>query len=271
MHTGPKQHDWKWPAVLNLTLGGMGAGHYLMGLLLVLPHTAPWAQPLTAAARLLGPALVGAGLLALTLEAGHPSKSVYLLTNLRHSWMSREALAGGLFILAAGLDWLMPNPLLRGLAALAGFGFIVAQGMLVPSASGVLTWNTPVVPWFFLTCGLATGIGALLVVNSIWGAPSRVPLAWVALIMALANGLVWLVYLNLPGEAFRRGIAPLRRVRHMALTLGFGHVLPMALLLAASTIAAPLAVPVAGLALIGGGAIQKYAFSLDGGTLRSVI
>jgi DMSO reductase anchor subunit len=271
MISGQKQNDWKLPAVLNLTLGGMGTGFYLIALLLVLPQPANWTLPEVAIIKLLGPVLVGMGLLSLTLEAGNPLNSIYLLTNLRHSWMSREALAGGIFILAAGLDWLMPNPIMQGIAALAGSVFMFAQGMLVWRASGVLTWNTPTVPWFFLTCGLATGSGAILVINGFFNAPSWLSLPFVTMILALLNALAWFVYVNMPGEAFRRGIAPLRRAGHLALTLGVGHALPIALILIALTMSLPTLVPIAGLALIFGGAIQKYTFSFDGGTMRSVI
>ena len=140
MESGHKQTSWKIPAVLNLTLGGMGAGFYLIALLLIFPPqgadmTQVFVQ--TAVFKLLGPLLVSVGLISLTTEAGHPLKSIYLLVNLRHSWMSREALAGGIFILAAGLDWLIPSLILKIIAASAAFVFILAQGMIVWRASGV--------------------------------------------------------------------------------------------------------------------------------------
>jgi DMSO reductase anchor subunit len=273
MLPGQKQNVWQLPAVLNLTLGGMGAGYYLVTLLLILPPNPDWTQSLTQTTifKLLGPALVSAGLLALTTEAGHPLHSIYLLTNLRNSWMSREALAGGIFILAAGLDWLIPNPVLQSLAALAGLTFIIAQGMMVWRASGVLTWNAPTVPWFFLTCGLATGVGLMLVVLAGFNANSWVPVPLVASIVAIANALVWTVYLNTPGEAFQRGISPLRRMSQIALILGVGHLLPAALMIAVLAAPQPLATLIAGLALIAGGVMQKFTFAFEASAMRSVI
>jgi len=273
MLPGQKQNVWQLPAVLNLTLGGMGAGFYLITLLLILPQNADWAQSLTQTAifKLLGPALVSVGLLSLTTEAGHPLNSIYLLTNLRNSWMSREALAGGIFILAAGLDWLMPHPVLRGIAALAGLVFIIAQGMMVWRASGVLTWNTPLAPWFFLTCGLATGSGSMLVVSTFLKVDALVSLPLVTLIVAVANALVWTVYLNTPGELFQRGIAPLRQTSHIALTLGVGHLLPIVLILITLATTQPLVTLMAGLALIAGGVMQKFAFAFQASAMRSVI
>jgi phenylacetyl-CoA:acceptor oxidoreductase 26-kDa subunit len=273
MLPGQKQNVWQLPAVLNLTLGGMGAGFYLITLLLILPQNADWTQSLaqTAVFKLLGPALVSLGLLSLTTEAGHPLNSIYLLTNLRYSWMSREALAGGIFILAAGLDWLMPNPVLQGIAALAGLVFIIAQGMMVWRASGVFTWSVPTVPWFFLTCGLATGSAVMLVVTAFLNANSWVSLPLATLTAAIANALVWTIYLSTPGEIFQRGIAPLRQTSHIALTLGVGHLLPIVLLFITLTMSLPLAIPIAGLALIVGGVVQKFAFAFEASAMRSVI
>jgi phenylacetyl-CoA:acceptor oxidoreductase 26-kDa subunit len=273
MLSGQKQNAWKLPALLNLTLGGMGAGYYLIALLLILPHSADWTQSLvqTAMFKLLGPLLVIVGLLSLTVEAGHPFKSIYLLTNLRNSWMSREALAAGIFILAAGLDWLMPSPMLRCIAGLAALVFIIAQGMIVWRASGVFTWNTPVVPWFFLTCALLTGSGVMLLVSRIFSTSSWVSLPFVTVIIAISNSIVWLVYLKTPGEVFQRETKPLRQMSHIARTLGVGHALPIALLVIALTMPLPLVIPLAGAALIFGGVIQKSEFAFEASSMRSVM
>ena len=273
MLSGQKQNAWKIPAVLNLTLGGMGAGYYLIALLLIVPHSADWIQSLAQAAlfKLLGPLLVCIGLLSLTVEAGHPFKSIYLLTNLRHSWMSREALAALVFILAAVLDWLTPGAILRGIAGLAALVFILAQGMIVWRASGVFTWNTPAVPWFFLTCALATGCGVMLVVGRVFSTSSWLSLPLVTVVITILNALVWLVYLNTPGEVFQRETMPLRHMSHMARTLGVGHALPVALLLIAWAMPLPFIVPVAGVALIFGGVIQKSEFAFQASTMRSLV
>jgi DMSO reductase anchor subunit len=215
--------------------------------------------------------LVCLGLLSLTTDAGQPLHSIYLLTNLRRSWMSREALAGGIFIIAAGLDWLIPNPVLRGVAALSGLIFMVAQGMIVSRASNVITWNAPMVPLFFLTCGLATGSGLMLIVLSLFTAPSAISLPLVGLITALANALVWTVYLRTPGEAFQHGVEPLRQRNSVALTIGVGHLLPIVLLIAALAMPQPLTVAAAGLALIFGGVRQKFGFAFKGSTMRSLV
>lgn len=273
MEPSQKQKVWHLPAALNLTLGGMGAGFYLVTLLLILPESCGWAQSLMQAAvfKLLGPVLVIVGLLSLTTETGQPVHSIYLLTNLRRSWMSREILAGGIFIIAAVLDWLIPSPVLRGVASLTGFVFIVAQGMIVSHASSVITWNAPMVPLFFLTCGLATGSGLMLIVIPLFSMSSTMSLPLVGLVIAFANGLVWATYLRTPGEAFQSGIEPLRQPITVALTLGVGHLLPMVLLIATLAVPQPLTIAAAGFALIFGGVRQKFGFAFKGSAVRSLV
>jgi phenylacetyl-CoA:acceptor oxidoreductase 26-kDa subunit len=272
MEPSQKQSAWQVPALLNLILGGLGAGFYVITLL-TLPQNGGWTQsPLQCAViKLLGPAFVSLGLVSLTTEAGHPLNSIYLLTNLRRSWMSREALAAGVFIIAAGLDWLVPNLILQGVAAVAGLVFIFSQGMLVLRASGVITWNVPIIPWFFLTSGLATGAGMLLIIVSFLGMPSLALLSLVALVIAIVNTLVWVAYLNTSGEAFQRAIKLLRQTNNLALTIGLGHLLPIVLLIAALVQPQTFLVVIAGLALIIGGASQKFGLAFQASVLRGLV
>ncbi len=221
--------------------------------------------------KLLGPALVAVGLVSLTFEAGRPVHSIYLLTNLRYSWMSREALAAGLFMVVAALDWLLPNPILQWIAAIAALAFIIAQGMMVLRAAGIVTWNVPSVPVFFLTCALASGCGLLLLVQSLSVSPFTTGLWLAALAIALANALVWFVYLASPGDTFQRGIAPLRSLNSLLLTIGVGHLLPIFLLLTALLLALPALIPLAGLLLVVGGVLQKFGFAFEGSAQRSLL
>jgi DMSO reductase anchor subunit len=272
MEPSQKQSAWQAPALLNLILGGLGAGFYVIALL-TLPQNDAWARaPIQCAViKLLGPALVSLGLVSLTVEAGHPLNSIYLLTNLRQSWMSREALAAGVFIIAAGLDWLTSNPISQGVAAVAGLVFIFSQGMLVLHASGVITWNVPIIPWFFLTCGLATGAGLLFIVVSALGVSSSTWLPIAMLITAIVNAAVWVAYLNAPGQAFQCAIEPLRRRNSLALTLGLGHLLPIVLLVANFVQSQTPLVVAAGLALIIGGASQKFGLAFQASALRGFV
>jgi hypothetical protein len=79
------------------------------------------------------------------------------------------------------------------------------------------------------------------------------------------------VYLHTPGEAFQRGIEPLRQLNSVALTIGVGHLLPIVLLIAALAMPQPLTVAAAGLALIFGGVRQKFGFAFKGRVMRSLV
>lgn len=273
MHNPQNQNAWKLPAVLNLTLGGMGAGYYLISLLMINVSNTVW-LPFTLQTilvKLIGIILVCVGLLVLTTEAGHPLKSIYLLANLRQSWMSREALAAMIFILAAGLDWLFPSAIFQVLAAIAGLVFMVSQGMIVWRASSVYTWNSPLVPWFFLTCGLTSGSGLLLVVSNLLNLAFSSVILAIILIVLLFNLLIWILYLRTPGDTFQRGIAPLRKSDQLRLTIGVGHLLP-ALLLIIGMIGTQWWIAfLAGGLMVFGSVLQKFSFAFKGSSMRSVL
>lgn len=276
------QRVWKLPAVVNFSCGGIGTGFYLVGLLLAPAPGGNWLQSLLVSApfKLLGPALVGFGFLALSTEAGRPMRGFNLFRHLRRSWMSRETLAAAIFLPAAGLDWMFPNPGLRAIAAVAALALMLCQGFIVYRARGVTAWNTPLMPLLFTTSGLASGTGlALIVVPLFVGFSSQIvyaelPLAFVGLVTAGLNASVWLVYSNLPGDAFRKATAVLHRGDRLALVIGVGHVLPM-LLLAAGTLASPsgpsgIFLVVCGAALVLGGVSQKFGIIMEAGYLRAI-
>ncbi len=282
--TAQKQKVWKWPAATNFSLGGMGTGYYLAGLLLVHVIPGDWFPALlqTAVFKLLGPALVGIGFLALTTEAGRPQRGINLLRHLRRSWMSRETLAAALFIPLAGLDWLFPNPALCLSAALAALALMVCQGFIVYRARGVTAWNTRWMPLFFVTSGLATGSGLMLVVFTLFDLlfGERVytiaSLPLVALSTGILNLGVWLLYLRPSNHAFQKATAALRHPNALALSVGLGHLLPILLLTLAlltnlASLGQSAVVILAGLGLIFGGVSQKFAIILDAGYLRSIV
>ncbi len=288
-----KQKVWKWPAATNFSLGGMGTGFYLIGLLVSLPQNGNWVQLLlsspnsnwiqlaflSAAFKGLGPALVGLGFLALTTEAGRPQRGINLFRHLRRSWMSRETLAFAIFAPAAGLDWLFPHPALRTIAALSALALMICQGFIVYRARGVITWNTPLMPFYFVTSGFSTGAGLMLVVvtwfNALLGQnlQSAVSLFFLGAVIAALNMVMWGVYLLIPDDAFQKATGVLRLPRAVTPIVGLGHLLPILLLLAAlNDVTAPQAVIAltSGLALMFGGVRQKFAIVLEVGYLRAI-
>ncbi len=276
-----KQTVWRWPAVAQFTLGGMGTGFYLLGLLIVTRsgRDMPESFVLAAVFRLLGPALAALGFLALTTEAGRPLRGINLFRHLRRSWMSRETLAGALFIPAAFLDWLFPHPALRALVAVAAAALMISQGFIVYRARAVTAWNVPVVPLLFVTAGFATGGGLMLLVALLGGLPLTPTLAVIELILIGLNLAVWLYYLRWPDAAFQVATSALRRPNAQGLIVGIGHVLPAVLLMlvllipatgAGSTLRLGAAA-LAGLAVLVGGLGQKAGIILEAGYLRAIV
>jgi phenylacetyl-CoA:acceptor oxidoreductase subunit 2 len=271
-----RQETWGWAAALNFILGGMGAGFYLLSLLLLnLPvETAGRQQPsavLTAA-----PILVLLGLAVLALEAGRPLRSRYLLSHLRNSWMSRETLAALLFVPCALLDAFFPILLLRLIAAAAAIAFILSQSFLVYRARGIEGWNNPLLPLLFVASGFATGSGPLLLAAAWEGTVPARHAGWTALICLVLDLAVWLLYLrHCRNGGASRSVQALCRPRSLLLTVGVAHLLPMALLLPLIILPGKLAawpvLAVAGWAVIIGGAGLKGAILLKAGYLREIV
>ncbi|MBI4673646.1 MAG: dimethyl sulfoxide reductase anchor subunit [Chloroflexi bacterium] len=286
-----KQRVWKTPAVVNFSLGGIGAGFYFLALFVNLPGDGNWLPALlssnaawlpmaflAALFKLLGVALAGLGFIALTTEAGRPQRGINLFRHLRRSWMSRETLAFFLFVAFAGLDWLVPNPLLRALAALAALFLMLAQGFILYRARGVTAWNTSLMPLYFLTAGLMTGAGLLLVlfplVNLFTPLTSSLSFAAAGILTAILNLALWLIYLRTPDAAFQNAVAALRAPNPFWQIVGIGHLLPALLLAFAwANPAAPLSAVleiVAGGLLLFGGVRQKWGIILQAGYLRAI-
>lgn len=288
-----KQRVWKLPAVVNFTMGGIGTGFYLLALLVNLPANGEWLQAFLAGQpdwfalafvagvfKLLGVGCAGIGFIALTTEAGQPQRGINLFRHLRRSWMSRETLAFFLFTAFAGLDWLFPFPLLRALAAAAALFLMVAQGFILYRARGVITWNTPRVIFYFLTCGFMTGAGLMLVVFNALQVfiplSSAFSFAAIGFAAALFNLALWFIYLQSNDAAFPKATQALRTQKAMLQIVGVGHILPALLLILAMALGpGPLLTPVieilAGMLLLFGGARQKYGIVLEAGYLRAVV
>lgn len=284
-----KQTVWEWPAVANFSLGGIGTGFYLLGLLIAaLPGGDMSQSPLWNAVpsatlrtgfKLLGPALAGLGFLALTTEAGRPLRGLHLFRHLRRSWMSRETLAGAVFIPAAVVDWLFPYPALRTLAAIGAVGLMISQGFIVYRSRAVTAWNVPLMPLFFVTSAFATGCGLVLLLVPLSGMALGWNLMVIGLICVVLNLVVWLLYLRRAGDDFQEATQALRRPDALILMVGVGHLLPVLLLLLALLASGPdagvgfqnIAAALAGLAMMAGGVSQKAGIILEAGYLRAIV
>jgi len=274
-----KQKRWGWPAVANFILGGAGAGFYLLSFLTMILEAGTFALSEPASFGLLAPVLVSLGFLALTIEAVRPLRGRHLFRHVRHSWISRETLAGAIFVPAAVLDWLFPHPALGVLAVAAALGLMISQGFIVYRARAVTAWNVPIMPLLFMSSGLASGGGLVLLVAALDRLPLARGLVVIGLICVVLNLAVWLLYLRWShATPFRLATDALCRPIAVILTAVLGHVVPLLLLLLLlirpgvdARVELPHVVTaLSGLAMIVGGMSQKVGIILAAGYTREI-
>ena len=282
-----RQHTWHGLAVANFFCGPTGVGLYLLAVvtgwlagrnapLLDLAHPlaslagwSPGAFSPRQWAGLLGPILVAIGLLSVAAEAGRPFRGFNVFRNLRRSWMSRESGFAIVFMVLALADTLLwQSAPVQAVAALAGMGVALAQGLILSKAKGVPAWNVRIMPVYFIVSALTFGCGALLVLLALHGEQPHEPAAWSVLGLALlgADLMVWQRYLaTLPRtETFRHAVALLRRPVWLLVIEGVGHLLP-ALLLFIAALQPALALPLmalAGVCILAGGLGARIAVLL---------
>jgi DMSO reductase anchor subunit len=272
-----RQQVWGWPAVLNFTVACSGAGLWLFQL-----AADNWLQGRillggTGWERWAGPFLLAAGMAPLAFEAGKPSRAWRAMTNLRHSWMSRESLAAAVFLAASVLGLTQSRSEWLWLAGLAAVAFIVSQGCIIWRCKAVPAWNTAPVVWFFVTSALLSGsaIGLLL---AVWGGPAGeqvriggvLTLGWLLLDLG-----AWARYLQRQsGPALQDHISWLRG--RTWLIVGIARIMPAAILLAwlvvgpaAGAWARGAAAFAASVALFGT-ALQKAGLLRHSGYLREI-
>lgn len=263
------QRLWGWPAVINFSAGGLGAGLYVVSALAADFQ----ATPTLRVAAWLGPALVALGFGAVAAEAGRPWRGVRVLTRIGSSWMSRELALGGLFGGLALGEFVWPSAGLRVLAMLAAIGLAVAQGLMLRRARAVAAWAVGIVPVLFLVSALLSGAALHALVSVGLGLPpGRALLGAFMALLALGAG-VWGAYLGWSDDpVFRQAIQPLRSGRGAVVLAATGYFGPFALV--ALALAWP-ALTLGGAALAGvltvAGQVQaKSALILEAGRLRPV-
>jgi DMSO reductase anchor subunit len=264
-----RQTLWGWPAVANFVLGGLGAGFYAVALLAAGFERSPGVTVASWAA----PALVLAGFAAVAGEAGRPMRGPRVLARLWTSWMSRELLIGGAFVLLCAADLAFPLRLHRAQALAAALLLALAQGFIVRRSRGVTAWDVPIVPLLFLLSALLSGVGAALLVEAAGRRPVDPALPAIVLVLLVATSVAWARYLSWSShESFARAIAPLREGYAAFLVAGAGHVLPLVLVGLALLVplAAAPALGLAGALLIAGQVYAKARFILAAGQLRPI-
>jgi formate-dependent nitrite reductase membrane component NrfD len=264
-----RQILWGWQAVVNFTLGGVGAGLYGTAVLAAgFDRT-----PAVVLASWLAPLLVLAGFAAVAGEAGRPLRGPRVLWKVRTSWMSRELWIGGVFVLLVAADIAFPLRLHRALALAAAILLALAQGMILRRSRGIAAWDAAVMPWLFLGSAAVSGSGVYMLLEVLAGravAPAVIEASLVLLVAAL--GLDRAYVFTPAGHAFRDATASLRDGRAGRVGVGVGTVIPLgalAVALASPAAAAP-AVALAGLAMVAGQAHFKAELILRAGLLRPI-
>nr|BAL57045.1 phenylacetyl-CoA:acceptor oxidoreductase [uncultured crenarchaeote] len=161
-----RQSVWGWPAWANFFLGGAGASLYIMGRI---------AAADTAAVRgldVLALLLVLCGLVAVYIEAGKRMRAIYAFrgawTRMGHrSWMSREAIAATVFILAGAMDLVADNTVFDIVALTAAAVYLVSQSLIPSSARLIPAWSNNAMPVLMLVTSLMAGTGLALIISPI--------------------------------------------------------------------------------------------------------
>lgn len=223
-----RQANWDWRAAGNFIGGGAGGGLVIASALSGIEG--PALSMLMAA----GGALVGAGLTCVWLEIGRPLRALNVFRNPRTSWMSREAIAASVLMLAVACV-MFDVAAIAPFAAACALVFVYCQARMIQAARGIGAWREPrVVPLVVLTA-LAEGTGLLVTTGLVAG-------AWhVALVVAvLARFVAWMAY----RRAIATTVAPqaLASLDHAGrVLLVAGTLLPIALVFWASAAAGLLA------------------------------
>jgi phenylacetyl-CoA:acceptor oxidoreductase subunit 1 len=229
------QRNWDWRAAGNFMFGGAG------GALMFTTAAASFPQSPPDAAGLVSLLIVALGLALVWLEIGRPWRFLNVYFNAKTSWMTREAAAAVLlFALAlAGVGW--RQPILIGLAGLAGLGFLYCQTMMLRASKGVPAWRLPAISPLVLSTGLSEGVGLfLLILSSTATAPKWLSPVLLALIAVRAYAW-WNYRSQLAGVASTAKTRDALSIVHGNM-LTFGVGLPAVLMIAAwgASGAAPL-------------------------------
>jgi anaerobic dimethyl sulfoxide reductase subunit C (anchor subunit) len=263
------QSVWGLPAIVNFTLGGLGAGFYVAAA----GAAAFDADGATGLAAWLAPLLVLAGLAAVGAEAGRPLRGLRVLRGVATSWMSRELWLAGLFVALALADAAVPAGGLRLLAAAAAAAFVVAQGAMLAQARAMAAWNVRSMPVVFAASAAVSGAALLVLAELMAGRLPGGGLRATTLAVLVLGLLVWLAFLtSSPDRAFVRATAPLREGASGIELLVIGYVAPVALLVLGLALPqwAPAPTALAVTLVIAGQIRAKSALILAAGQLRPV-
>jgi formate-dependent nitrite reductase membrane component NrfD len=149
---------------------------------------------------------------------------------------------------------------------------------MVYRVSAVRTWNVGLIPVIFMTSGVMTGSGLVLLNTRILSGMTGLPVV-IFLICIFLNLVVWFLYLYWCHDTnFQEAVKSLRRPVSLLVTLFIGHLIPVVLLLSVvisgnvknSSQLLTVVHVISGLSLIVGGVSQKSGIILKAGYYRGI-
>ncbi|MFC2011640.1 NrfD/PsrC family molybdoenzyme membrane anchor subunit [Chloroflexota bacterium] len=166
MYTKP-QKEWGWSVAVYLYLAGMGAGSFIIGIIMDWLGYFPYPER---AVILWGPILTAIGAPFLILDLGIKRRFWKAWMNPGTSWVARGFLILFSFMVVGFVVFLasiLPFQWLENLSVLIlvleiislilAFGVAVYTGILLQSTRFVSLWNTWFLPLLFLVSALSTG------------------------------------------------------------------------------------------------------------------
>lgn len=229
------QEEWKEIIAIYLYLAGMGAGSFIIGILIhwlgvtLNPLFVPsinlfgYRLDLEKVPIFWGPVMVSIGAPFLILDLGIKSRFLYACLNPRTSWVARGFLILSIFIVfglallaksVLPFEWLHADSPLwhipEVIAFVFAFGTAIYTGVLLKATKSVPLWNTHLLPLLFLVSALSTGSMAIILSTLGTGLFSHDAAALRVLmggeqILAVIEGIVLYFYLSRRHRAAEQG------------------------------------------------------------------
>src|SRR4030042_6134756 len=181
------QQEWKEIIAIYLYLAGMGAGSFIIGILVhwmeleLNPLSIPFIElfgvrlDLAKIPILWGPIIVSIGAPFLIFDLGIKWRFMYACLNPRTSWVARGFIILSIFIIfglallaksALPFEWLHAESalwrILEILAFIFAFATALYTGILLKATKSIPLWNTYLLPLLFLVSALSTGSMAII-------------------------------------------------------------------------------------------------------------
>ena len=262
-----RQREWSWLLAIDLYLGGLGGGLFLLFQFFNLPLFVA----------ILALVLVALGALVLLSELGHPLRAWRAIFKIRTSWISRGVLfvslylgAGTLYVAStmsafSWLPWAGDTLGARILWYIAGFCavfVILYPGFILTASPAVPFWNTPLLPVLFLTHAVMGAGGIVLLVSPLNAFEASLgQIESLVSLLIVVNFLMIMIYLlnmNHSGVAAKEAVRLLTNRGPLGWTFGIGTIFVGMLLPLLVLVWVPSAVVLAGAGILIGALLFRY-------------